>query len=105
MGPIWGQSIGHIAAKGETTTHERWSYPQPVHCISQTGMITAIATADCAVLYNRRERKKSMLVSLRPILGVALALGVAGCSAAGRPVRQKGVVTLEGQPLAGFTVT
>jgi prepilin-type N-terminal cleavage/methylation domain-containing protein/prepilin-type processing-associated H-X9-DG protein len=46
-----------------------------------------------------------MLISFRPLFGVALVLGVTGWSAGGRPIRPRGVVTLEGQPLAGFTVT
>ena len=41
----------------------------------------------------------------RPLFGIAWLFALAGCSTEGRPVRQRGIVTLEGRPLAGFTVT
>jgi hypothetical protein len=38
-------------------------------------------------------------------MGIVLLLAVTGCSGYDQPVRQRGIVTLNGQPLAGFTVT
>src|SRR5437879_6432336 len=46
-----------------------------------------------------------MLTPYRLFLGFALIVSMAGCSGNDRPVRQKVNVTLEGEPLAGVTVT
>jgi hypothetical protein len=46
-----------------------------------------------------------MLIVSRQSFACFLVLAGAGCSAGDRPVRQRGLVTLEGQPLAGVTVT
>lgn len=49
--------------------------------------------------------EKMNLVRCRRFFGIVFLLALAGCSDENQPVRQGGIVTLEGQPLAGFTVT